>query len=65
MPDLPDYWRRPCSLRLCGVFALTAALPDICMVFEVLGNNLLKLIITSDYKGLPLHTVKWITKQVL
>jgi serine/threonine protein kinase len=37
----------------------------ICMVFEVLGNNLLKLIIQSDYKGLPLHAVKWITKQVL
>ena len=44
--------------------ALTAALTDISMVFEVLGNNLLKLIIASDYKGLPVHTVKWITKQV-
>ena len=39
-------------------------LSDISMVFEVLGCNLLKLIIASDYKGLPVRTVKWITKQV-
>ena len=35
-----------------------------CMVFEVLGHNLLKPIIHSDYRGLPIHAVKWITKQV-
>ncbi|XP_065909151.1 SRSF protein kinase 3-like [Dysidea avara] len=37
----------------------------ICMVFEVLGDNLLKLIIQQKYKGLPLPTVKSITAQVL
>ncbi len=35
------------------------------MVFEVLGRNLLKPIIQSDYKGLPLTAVKWIIRQVL
>lgn len=37
----------------------------ICMVFEVLGHNLLKLIIKSDYSGIPLQNVKCIIKQVL
>ena len=37
----------------------------VCMVFEVLGNNLLKLIIKSNYHGIPLHNVKLIVKQVL
>ena len=37
---------------------------DICMVFEVLGHNLLKLIIKSSYKGIPLVQVKSIIKQV-
>lgn len=37
----------------------------ICMVFEVLGHHLLKLIIRSNYQGIPLHNVKLITKQVL
>lgn len=36
-----------------------------CMVFEVLGCTLLKLIIESDYKGLPLNQVRIIIKQVL
>jgi hypothetical protein len=35
-----------------------------CMVFEVLGHNLLKPIIQSNYRGLPIPAVKWITKQV-
>ena len=35
------------------------------MVFEVLGNNLLKPIIQSDYRGLPLTAVRWIIRQVL
>ena len=39
--------------------------PDMCMVFEVLGHNLLKPIIQSNYKGLPLSGVKWIIRQVL
>ena len=37
----------------------------VCMVFEVLGNNLLKLIIKSNYHGIPLQNVKIIVKQVL
>nr|XP_002741614.1 PREDICTED: SRSF protein kinase 2-like [Saccoglossus kowalevskii] len=37
----------------------------VCMVFEVLGNNLLKPIIKSNYMGLPHLTVKNIIKQVL
>jgi hypothetical protein len=37
---------------------------DVCMVFEVLGHNLLKLIIRSNYQGIPLDCVKSITRQV-
>ncbi|XP_021369286.1 SRSF protein kinase 3-like isoform X1 [Mizuhopecten yessoensis] len=37
----------------------------VCMVFEVLGHNLLKLIIRSNYQGIPLSNVKKIIKQVL
>lgn len=29
----------------------------VCMVFEVLGHNLLKLIIRSNYDGIPLNNV--------
>lgn len=35
------------------------------MVFEVLGHNLLKPIIKSNYRGLPLYAVKGIIHQVL
>uniref|UniRef100_A0A1I8HD88 non-specific serine/threonine protein kinase n=1 Tax=Macrostomum lignano TaxID=282301 RepID=A0A1I8HD88_9PLAT len=37
----------------------------VCMVFEVLGHNLLKLIIRSNYQGIPLSNVKAIIKQTL
>ncbi|CCJ28675.1 unnamed protein product [Pneumocystis jirovecii] len=37
----------------------------ICMVFEVLGENLLSLIKRYDYRGIPMPLVKQITKQVL
>jgi serine/threonine protein kinase len=37
----------------------------VCMVFEVLGHNLLKLIIRSNYHGIPILNVKTIIKQVL
>ena len=37
----------------------------VCMVFEVLGHNLLKFIIESNYEGIPLLNVKLIIKQVL
>jgi len=37
----------------------------VCMVFEVLGHNLLKLIIKSNYRGIPRQNVKCIIRQVL
>lgn len=37
----------------------------VCMVFEVLGHHLLKLIIKSNYRGIPLDNVRTIMKQVL
>ena len=37
---------------------------DICMVFEVLGHDLLKLITGSKYRGIPLENVQLIIKQV-
>ncbi|CAG0899486.1 unnamed protein product [Cyprideis torosa] len=36
----------------------------VCMVFEVLGCNLLKLIIKSNYRGIPLENVRTIIRQV-
>lgn len=36
-----------------------------CMVFPVLGFNLLKLITESDYKGIPINQVKLIIRQIL
>ncbi|KAI3386367.1 hypothetical protein SNEBB_006000 [Seison nebaliae] len=37
----------------------------VAMVFEVLGCNLLKLILRSNYAGIPLENVRVITKQIL
>ena len=37
----------------------------VCMVFEVLGENLLGLIKRWNYRGIPMPLVKQITKQVL
>jgi len=37
----------------------------VCMVFEVLGHNLLKFIIGSNYQGIPMYNVKLIMRQVL
>lgn len=37
----------------------------VCMVFEVLGENLLGLIKRYQHRGVPQHIVKQITKQVL
>lgn len=39
-------------------------LSDVCMVLEVLGHQLLKWIIKSNYMGLPLICVKTIIRQV-
>jgi serine/threonine protein kinase len=35
------------------------------MVFEVLGHNLLKFILRSNYQGIPIENVKILIKQVL
>lgn len=37
----------------------------VCMVMEVLGHNLLKFILRSNFGGIPLFNVKLIMKQVL
>lgn len=37
----------------------------VCMVFEVLGHTLLRLIIKSNYRGIPPFNVKRIIRQVL
>ena len=36
----------------------------ICMTFQVLGGNLLSLIKKYDHRGIPVHIVKRITKQI-
>lgn len=36
-----------------------------CMVFEILGVNLLEIIKRYDYKGIPLSTCRRLTKQIL
>ncbi|CAL8096472.1 unnamed protein product [Calicophoron daubneyi] len=46
--------------RVSGVNGL-----HVCMVFEVLGHNLLKLITRSAYRGIPLENVRSIIKQTL
>ena len=37
----------------------------VCMVFEVLGDNLLSLIKQYDYRGIPIPVVQRLTKQIL
>lgn len=37
----------------------------VCMVFEVLGDNLLHLIKRYNYKGIPIPIVRNLTKQML
>ncbi|XP_062891485.1 SRSF protein kinase 3 isoform X1 [Mobula hypostoma] len=48
------------DFRISGVNGL-----HVCMVFEVLGHQLLKWIIRSNYQGLPIPCVKSILRQVL
>jgi len=38
---------------------------DVCMVFEVLGQNLLALIIKSNYRGIHIDNVRLIMRQVI
>ena len=46
------------------IFICSISGTHVCMVFEVLGHNLLKFIIRSNYQGIPLYNVKRIMKQV-
>jgi hypothetical protein len=62
--DLNDPHREK-TVQLLDDFKITGVNgTHVCMVFEVLGNNLLKLIIRSNYQGIPLQNVKMIIKQV-
>lgn len=62
----PSNPRRIKTVQLLDDFKLTGVNgTHICMVFEVLGDNLLKLIRKSNYKGIPVDNVKTITRQVL
>ncbi|GMT20121.1 hypothetical protein PFISCL1PPCAC_11418, partial [Pristionchus fissidentatus] len=53
-------------VQLLDSFSITGVNGNhICMVFEVLGCNLLKLIIRSNYAGLEIEKVRSIIRQVL
>ncbi|XP_060660699.1 LOW QUALITY PROTEIN: SRSF protein kinase 1 [Drosophila nasuta] len=63
-----DPWnpRRQKTVQMYDDFKITGVNGiHICMVFEVLGDNLLKLIRKSNYRGIPLENVKSITRQIL
>ena len=63
--DSSDPFRERC-VQLLDDFKISGVNgTHVCMVFEVLGHNLLKFIIRSNYQGIPLHNVKLIMKQVL
>lgn len=58
--------KRNKTVQLLNDFRITGVNgTHICMVFEVLGHNLLKLILKSNYRGIPLVNVKSIIRQVL
>lgn len=62
----PTNPRRNKTVQLLNDFKITGVNgTHVCMVFEVLGHNLLKLILKSNYRGIPLPNVKSIIKQVL
>lgn len=48
----------------CHWSGLTYCVADMCMVFEPLGDNLLKLIKNYNYDGIPMPIVKRICKEV-
>lgn len=57
--------KRDKTVQLLDDFKITGVNgTHVCMVFEVLGHNLLKFIIRSNYQGIPLANVKNITRQV-
>lgn len=58
--------KRNKTVQLLNDFKITGVNgTHVCMVFEVLGYNLLKLIIKSQYRGIPYENVKTIIRQVL
>lgn len=58
--------KRSKTVQLLNDFKISGANgTHVCMVFEVLGHNLLKLIIKSSYRGIPYANVKTIIRQVL
>lgn len=62
----PNDPKRAKTVQLLNDFKITG--PNgthVCMVFEVLGSNLLKLIIKSQYRGIPYENVRTIIRQVL
>lgn len=62
----PENPKRNKTVQLLNDFKITGVNgTHICMVFEVLGHNLLKLILKSNYRGIPLANVRSITRQVL
>lgn len=62
----PSDPKRNKTVQLLNDFKITGINgTHICMVFEVLGHNLLKLILKSNYNGIPIENVKKIIKQVL
>ncbi|GIY15024.1 hypothetical protein CDAR_526371 [Caerostris darwini] len=62
----PDNCYREKVVQLLDDFKISGVNgTHVCMVFEVLGHNLLKLIIRSNYQGIPLANVKLIVRQVI
>eukprot|EP00744_Colponema_vietnamica_P001224 GILI01002051.1.p1 GENE.GILI01002051.1~~GILI01002051.1.p1 ORF type:complete len:617 (-),score=25.48 GILI01002051.1:52-1875(-) len=55
-----------CCARMCDFFEHTG--PNgihICMIFDILGENLLSLIERYEHRGIPLPIVKSLTKEIL
>jgi serine/threonine-protein kinase SRPK1 len=62
----PDDPKRNKTVQLLNDFKISGVNgTHVCMVFEVLGHNLLKLIIKSQYRGIPIANVRTIIRQVL
>lgn len=53
------------SLKYINYTKKIQKLVDICMVFDVMGPNLLKLIQKYKYRGIPLNAVRKIMKDIL
>jgi serine/threonine-protein kinase SRPK3 len=66
-PNKEKYDRDDCHvLNLLNSFLYKGPYGNhFCMVFEILGVNLLEVLKRYDYKGLPLDLVKEIARQVL